>query len=181
MSIGPSFLIIHERPNGDIGLALPNQSENMYVLRASAKLGPKGSRCTQDVVRCKDDTVLASVAWVKPKRDMIKIEKAAYANEKECSDSWMRLEDAWKSAAPTKGDCTEGFTGSDRRSYEWRLEMRNLRKVISGDHAKTANKRLTSPLIPSFGDGSFMLLIGWSTLLSRHSSLHEAIFSRRAR
>ncbi|KAG8763990.1 hypothetical protein FRC11_007040 [Ceratobasidium sp. 423] len=145
MSTGPSFLTIHERPNGDIGLRLPlpNQSEDMYVLRGSTKPGAKGSRCTQDVVRCKDDTVLASVAWVNPKKDMIKIEKAAYAGEKEGYDSWMRLEDAWKGAAPTKGDCIEEFTGSDHRSYEWRLEMRNLRKVILGDHAMTANKRLT--------------------------------------
>ncbi|CAE6427376.1 unnamed protein product [Rhizoctonia solani] len=143
MSAGPSFLTVHERPNGDIGLALPNQSGDVYVLRGSTKPGPKGSRCTQDIVRCKDDTVLASVAWVNPKKDLIRIEKATYANKTEDCGCWMRLEDAWKSAAPTKGDCTEAFTGSDHRPYEWRLEMRNLRKVISGDHAKTANRRLT--------------------------------------
>ncbi|CAE6347954.1 unnamed protein product [Rhizoctonia solani] len=130
MLMSPSFLTVHERSNGDIGLALPNQTGDTYVLRGSAKPGPKGSRSTQDIVRCKDDTVLASVAWIDPKRDMIKIEKAAYMGEGECCGSWIRLVEAWKSAAPTKGDCTEQFTGSDRRSYEWRLELRNLRKVI---------------------------------------------------
>jgi hypothetical protein len=104
MSMGPSFLTVHERSNGDIGLVLPNQTTDMYVLRASAKPGPKGSRSTQDIVRCKDDTVLASIAWIDPKKDMIKIEKAAYMSEGECCGSWIRLVDAWKSASPTKGN-----------------------------------------------------------------------------
>ncbi|KAJ1310075.1 hypothetical protein OPQ81_006827 [Rhizoctonia solani] len=133
MSMVSSFLTIHERSNGDIGLLLPNQSKDLYLLRDSAQSGPKGSRCTQDVVRCKDDTVLASVAWISPKKDMVKIEKAAYVGEKERYGSWMRLEDAWKSAAPTKGNCTEEFTGSDHRPYQWRLEMRNLRKLYAPD------------------------------------------------
>ncbi|CEL52105.1 hypothetical protein RSOLAG1IB_00642 [Rhizoctonia solani AG-1 IB] len=136
MSMGPSFLTVHERSNGDIGLVLPNQTTDMYVLRASAKPGPKGSRSTQDIVRCKDDTVLASIAWIDPKKDMIKIEKAAYMSEGECCGSWIRLVDAWKSASPTKGNCTEQFTGSDRRSYEWKLELRNLRKLYAPDRAE---------------------------------------------
>ncbi|ELU44013.1 hypothetical protein AG1IA_01956 [Rhizoctonia solani AG-1 IA] len=129
MSMGPSILTVHERPNGDIGLALPNQTGDMYVLRGSAKPGPKGSRSTQDIVRCKDDMVLASVAWVDPKKDMIKIEKAAYMTEGERCGSWIPLGEAWKSAAPAKGDCTEQFNGSDRRPYEWKLELRNLHKT----------------------------------------------------
>ncbi|QRW27087.1 3-deoxy-7-phosphoheptulonate synthase [Rhizoctonia solani] len=133
MSMGPSILTVHERPNGDIGLALPNQTGDMYVLRGSAKPGPKGSRSTQDIVRCKDDMVLASVAWVDPKKDMIKIEKAAYMTEGERCGSWIPLGDAWKSAAPAKGDCTEQFNGSDRRPYEWKLELRNLRKLYAPD------------------------------------------------
>ncbi|CAE6389814.1 unnamed protein product [Rhizoctonia solani] len=133
MSVGPSFLTAHERPNGDIGLTLSNLSGDVYVLRGSSKPGPKGSRHTQDIVRCKDDTVLASVAWINPKKDLIRIEKAAYPHGVEDCGYWMRLEDAWKSAAPTKGDCTEAFTGSDHRLYEWRLEMRNLRKLYAPD------------------------------------------------
>ncbi|KAF8744055.1 Class-II DAHP synthase, partial [Rhizoctonia solani] len=133
MSVGPSILTVHERPNGDIGLALPNQTGDMYVLRGSAKPGPKGSRSTQDIVRCKDDMVLASVAWVDPKKDMIKIEKAAYMTEGERCGSWIPLGEAWKSAAPAKGDCTEQFNGSDRRPYEWKLELRNLRKLYAPD------------------------------------------------
>lgn len=104
MTIGPSILLIHERPNGDIGLVLPNQGEDLYVLQASAKPGPGTSRCTQDIVRCKDGTVLASVAWVDPKKHLVKIENAAYEIAKQGGDSWMRLNDAWKPAAPTKGD-----------------------------------------------------------------------------
>ncbi|KAH7340582.1 hypothetical protein B0J17DRAFT_715785 [Rhizoctonia solani] len=133
MSTGPSFLTIHERSNGDIGLRLPNQSGDVYVLCGSAKSGPKGSRCTQDIVRCKDDTVLASLAWINPKKDMIKIEQAAYTSEKGDWGCWIRLEEAWKSAAPTKGDCIEEFTGSDHRPYEWKLEMRNQRKLYAPD------------------------------------------------
>ncbi|KAF8683007.1 Class-II DAHP synthase [Rhizoctonia solani] len=133
MSMGPSILTVHERPNGDIGLALPNQTGDIYVLRGSAKPGPKGSRSTQDIVRCKDDMVLASVAWVDPKKDMIKIEKAAYMTEGERCGSWIPLGEAWKSAAPAKGDCTEQFNGSDRRPYEWKLELRNLRKLYAPD------------------------------------------------
>ncbi|CAE7132572.1 unnamed protein product, partial [Rhizoctonia solani] len=116
---------------GDIGLALGQK--DVYVLRNSAKPGPKGSRCTQDIVRCKDDTVLASVAWINPKKDLVKIERVAYTSEAEDCGCWVRLEDAWKGAAPTKGDCTEEFAGSDHRSYEWRLEMRNLRKLYAPD------------------------------------------------
>ncbi|CAE6410473.1 unnamed protein product, partial [Rhizoctonia solani] len=136
-SLDVAFLISNHFKRGQSGRGRSEKGRdvllNVYVLRGSTKPGPKGSRHTQDIVRCKDDTVLASVAWINPKKDMIKIEKAAYTSGTEDCGRWIRLEDAWKSAAPTKGDCTEEFTGSDRSPYEWRLEMRNLRKLYAPD------------------------------------------------
>jgi hypothetical protein len=104
MSIGPSFLVIHERSNGDIGLALPNQSENMYVLNTRTKSGSNRVRCIQDVVRCRDNAILATVMWINPKKDLVKIEDVAYTTIDQWGNSWTRLDDAWKAAAPIKGD-----------------------------------------------------------------------------
>ena len=105
MSIGPSLLQIHERANGEISLSFP-QKEDVYVLRASkseengAKPPIRGS-CTQDVVRCADGAVLASVVWVEPKKDLVRFPNGMAGMD---AKTWVRLDEAWKAAEPTKGD-----------------------------------------------------------------------------
>jgi hypothetical protein len=97
MSIGPSLLLVHERPNGDITLAL-SQGGDLYRLETtettSAPTLAKRQR-TQNVVRCSDGAVLASVSWVDHTRDLVRIGQG---------DSWVRLDEAWKAAVPAQGD-----------------------------------------------------------------------------
>ncbi|KAG9085820.1 hypothetical protein FRC07_013279, partial [Ceratobasidium sp. 392] len=126
-SAGSSLLIVHERPNGDIALALPHGESDAYRLETTAttSIPPPVSgkhQRIQQVVRCSDNAVLASVAWVDPKKDLVRVGNAK-------SDVWVKLDEAWKLADPTKGDCVETFTGSDNKPYEWRLELRNMRKL----------------------------------------------------
>jgi hypothetical protein len=97
MSVGPSLLLVHERPNGDITLAL-SQGGDLYRLEtteSSPAPTPAKRQRTQNVVRCSDDAVLASVSWIEPKKDLVRIGQ---------SDSWVRLDDAWKAAVPSQGD-----------------------------------------------------------------------------
>lgn len=104
MSIGPSLLQIHERPNGDISLSYP-QKEDVYILRASKAeengTPPIRGSCTQEIVRCADGAVLANVVWVEPKKDLVRFPNGLAGMD---AKTWVRLDEAWKAAEPTRGD-----------------------------------------------------------------------------
>ncbi|KAG9098774.1 hypothetical protein FRC06_005990 [Ceratobasidium sp. 370] len=145
-SAGPSLLLVHERPNGDVTLAFPQGEADAYRLEATEtmSLPPPSStkrQRIQQVVRCSDNAILASVSWTEPQKDLVRVGNAE-------SDVWVKLDEAWKAADPTKGDCNqhqsvEAFTGSDGKTYEWRLELRNMRKASLFRHL-VWNKRLTA-------------------------------------
>ncbi|KAG8730361.1 hypothetical protein FRC12_020311 [Ceratobasidium sp. 428] len=130
-SAGPSLLIVHERPNGDITLAFAQGELDAYRLETTetTSIPPPSSaksQRVQQVVRCSDNAVLASVLWSDPKKDLVRVGDAK-------SNEWVKLDEAWKLAEPTKGECVERFTGSDNKTYEWRLELRNMRKLYGPD------------------------------------------------
>ncbi|KAG8741599.1 hypothetical protein FRC10_002672 [Ceratobasidium sp. 414] len=126
-STGSLLLLVHERPNGDITLAFSHGETDAYRLETTeaTSVPPPTSakhQRIQQVVRCSDNAILASVSWIEPRKDLVRVGNAK-------GDVWVKLDEAWKAADPTKGDCVETFTGSDNKTYEWRLELRNMRKL----------------------------------------------------
>ncbi|KAG8721913.1 hypothetical protein FRC08_008889, partial [Ceratobasidium sp. 394] len=129
-----SLLLVHERPNGDITLTFAHSEADAYRLETTETTSVPPPNSTkrqriQQVVRCSDNEVLANVSWTEPKKDLVRIGNAK-------SDVWVKLDEAWKAAEPTKGDCVESFTGSDGKQYEWRLELRNMRKLYRIESAE---------------------------------------------
>ncbi|QRW00495.1 hypothetical protein RhiJN_28513 [Ceratobasidium sp. AG-Ba] len=124
-----SHFLIHERPNGDITLSQGETDVWRLETTDTPSIPPPDSgkhKRIQQVIRCSDNANLASVSWNGPKKDLVRLGNAK-------SDAWIKLDDAWKAADPTKGDCIESFTGSDNKTYEWRLELRNMRKLYGPD------------------------------------------------
>lgn len=73
---------------------------------------------------------------------------------------------------------TEEFSGSDDRPYEWKLEIRNMRKVsVHPIVCPDKNKRLT-PISSPLRDGSCTVLIGQNTSRPRRNLLSGDISSK---